>query len=64
MVGSLRYASTHTMNGISQSRRDDMESLGYMFAYFLQGGKLPWKDLVAKSRNDLIDKIKEKKNAF
>jgi len=45
--GTPRYCSIHVHNGIVSSRRDDMESLGYVMIYLLQG-KLPWQNLPAE----------------
>jgi len=43
-----------------QSRRDDLEALGYMYVYFLTGGKLPWSGLKANDESDRLVKAKRR----
>jgi casein kinase 1 len=61
-IGPLEWDSTTLIRFTEQSRRDDLEALGYVFMYFLRGS-LPWQDLKVASNERRNDKIVEKKQA-
>lgn len=60
LTGTARYASIFTHLGIEQSRRDDLECLGFSIIY-LYKGRLPWQGLKVKNSKEKNRQIMNKK---
>ena len=60
LTGTARYCARNAHKGFEQSRRDDIESIGYVLMYFLIGN-LPWQGLKIKVGEDQFKKIADKK---
>nr|XP_017006752.2 casein kinase I [Drosophila takahashii] len=60
LTGTARYASINALRGGQQSRRDDIEAMGYVLMYFLRGS-LPWQGLTANQKQQKHEMICEMK---
>ena len=61
IIGTVRYNSINANEGFEQSRRDDLESAGYVLIYFIKG-ELPWQGLTANNKEEKYRKILRMKN--
>jgi len=55
---SISYGSINQLKKQANSRRDDVEAIGYILLFFLKG-KLPWHNVKGNSNDEIIEKKKE-----
>ena len=60
LAGTARYVSINVHQGVEQSCRDDLESVGYVLISLVKG-KLPWQGLDAGSKVEKYDLISQAK---
>jgi serine/threonine protein kinase len=64
LTSSVRYMAVGAHLGERQSRRTDLESLGYTLLYFALG-RLPWQGIASRAnQKERYDKIREAKQAL
>ena len=54
--GNIKFSSVNNMRGIVSTRRDDLESIGYMLIYLYES-KLPWEKIEAINKLEIVEKI-------
>ena len=58
--GTARYASIAAHKGNEQSRKDDLEAIGYVLVYLFRGS-LPWMGIKHKDKTERYRQIQQKK---
>ena len=62
-IDNYIFSSINALRGIELSRRDDLESLGYMLIYFLKG-ELPWENIKCSDKKEKKRKIYQIKKCY
>jgi len=62
-IGNYIFSSINALRGIELSRRDDLESLGYILIYFLKG-ELPWENIKCSDKTEKKRKIYQIKKGY
>ena len=62
-IGSIIFASYNALRLIEQSRRDDLESIGYMLVYFMKGC-LPWQRIKVYNKKECYLKVAQLKKGI
>ena len=60
LTGTVRYLSINCQKGFEPSRRDDLIAICYMLVYLLKD-RLPWQNIIAKTKKEKFKKILNKK---
>ena len=62
-TGSITFASANSLRLLEQSRRDDLESLGYMLIYLMKGN-LPWQKIKVDNKKESYLKVAQIKKYY
>jgi len=62
-LGTINYISLNVQNGIEASRRDDLESVGYILIYCLKGS-LPWQNVSGNNKEDRYNNVFQLKQSI
>ena len=59
-IGSVNFCSSNATRLLQQSRRDDLESIGYMLVYLMKGS-LPWQNVKIDNKKENYFKVAQLK---
>lgn len=58
LIGDIRFMSLNVHRGEEATKRDDIESIGYVLLYLLKHGQLPWIEVKKASDETMRDYYK------